>query len=66
MNEHFKSVFTVDDLKDIPLINPSTYAAVPDISFNVYSAWSALATGPDASYIDMLLKETTNEIALMQ
>ena len=35
MNEHFKSVFTVEDLKDFPLINPSTYATMPDISISV-------------------------------
>ena len=36
MNEHFKSVFTVEDLKDFPLINPSTYATMPDISISVF------------------------------
>ena len=32
MNKHFKLVFMVEDLKDIPLMNPSTYAVMPDMS----------------------------------
>ena len=31
MNEHFKSVFTVGDLKDFPLINPSYLPVKPYI-----------------------------------
>ena len=34
MNEHFKSVFTVEDLLDFPLIYPSTYTTLPDISIS--------------------------------
>ena len=59
MNEHFKSVFTVEDLKDFPLINPSTYATMPDIYIYIYISVSGVhkllsylnpfkATGPDA------------------
>ena len=71
MNEYFKSVFTVEDLKDFPLINPSTYATMPDIYISVSGVHKLLsylnpfkATGPNAM-ISMLLKETANEIAPM-
>ena len=71
MNEHFKSVFTVEDLKDFPLINPSTYATMPDISISVSGVHKLLsdlnpfkATGPDAISA-RFLKETANEIAPM-
>ena len=71
MNEHFKSVFTVEDLKDFPLINPSTYATMPDISISVFGVHKLLsdlnpfkATGPDAISA-RFLKETANEIAPM-
>ena len=55
MNEHFKSVYMVKDLKDIPLMSPSTYAVMPDISINVAGVHKLLsdlnpqATGPDTS-----------------
>ena len=71
MNEHFKSVFTVEDLKDTPLMNPSTYAVMPDISSNVSGVHKLLsdlnpfkATGPDAISA-CFLKETANELAPM-
>ena len=55
MNEHFKSVFMVEGLKDVPLMNPSTYAVMSDISINVSGVHKLLsdlnpfkATGPDA------------------
>ena len=61
MNEHFQSVFTVEDLKDICLMNPSTYAVMPDISINVSGVHKLLsdlnpfkATGPDAIIISTL------------
>ena len=58
MNEHFKSVFmiTVEDLKDIPSMNSSTYAVTPDTSINVSGIHKLLSdlnpfkiTGPDAT-----------------
>ena len=69
MNEHFKSVFTVEDLKDFPLINPSTYATMPDMLFISVSGVHKLlsdfnpfkATGPNAT-LARFLKETANEI----
>ena len=71
MNEHFKSVFTVEDLKDIPLMNPSTYTVMPDISVNVSGIHKLLsdvnpfkATGPDAISA-CFLKETANVLAPM-
>ena len=71
MNEHFKSVFMVEDLKDIPLMNPSTYAVMPDISINVSGVHKLLsdlnpfkATGPDAISA-RFLKVTANELAPM-
>ena len=71
MNEHSKSVFTVEDLKDIPLMNPSTYAVMLDISINVSGVHKLLpdlnsfkVTGPDA-ILTCFLKETANELAPM-
>ena len=71
INEHFKSVFTAEDLKDIPLRNPSIYAVMPDISINVSGVHKLLsdlnpfkATGPDA-ISTRFLKETAYELAPM-
>ena len=69
MNEHFKSVFTFEDLKNVPLINPSTYATMPDIFISVSGVHRLLsdlipfkATRLDAISA-RFLKETANEIA---
>ena len=73
MNEHFKSVFTVENLKHIPLINPSIYVAMPDMCINVSEVYKLLsdlrlnpfkATGPDA-ILARFLKESENEIVPM-
>ena len=55
MNERFKSIFTVGDLKDFCLINPSTCATMPDIFISVSGVHKLLsdlnsfkATGLDA------------------
>ena len=61
----------VEDLKDIPLMNASTYAVMPDISINVSGIQKLLsdlnpikATGPDL-ILACFLKETANEVAPM-
>ena len=61
--------FTVGDLKDFPLINPSTYTTMSDIFISVSGVHKLLsdlnpfkATGPDAMSA-RFLKESANEIA---
>ena len=71
MNDHFKSVFTDEDLGNFPLMNPSPYSSMPPIIISTSGIYNLLSdlnpfksTGPD-NISARFLKETAEEIAPM-
>ena len=73
MNDHFQSVFTDENLRNFPLVDPSPYAYMPPVTISltisgIYKLLTDLnpfkATGPD-NIPACFLKETAEEVAPM-